>query len=164
MNARLQLIGNPAAMPVMKAMMGAHKALAGSSLPASLQELVSLRASQLNGCGPCIDMHTKEAAAAGETSERLNLVAAWREATVFTDAERAALELTEHGTRLADSPEGVRDDVWQRATEHFDEDQLTTLVMLIAMINSANRINVITRQQAGGYQAGAAAAHLAAAG
>lgn len=161
MESRLKLIGNPAATPVMMAMIGAHKAIASSTLPATLQELVSIRASQLNGCGPCIDMHTKEASAAGETSERLNLVAAWREATLFTDAERAALELTEHGTRLADSPEGVRDDVWQRAAEQFDEDQLTNLVMLIAMINTANRVNVITRQPAGGYRAGAAAAHLA---
>ena len=98
-------------------------------------------------------MHTKDAAHAGETAVRLNLVAAWREATVFTDAERAALELTEQGTRIADAG-CVTDDVWANAAEHYDEEQLMALVSLIAVINAFNRLNVITKQPAGDYQPG----------
>ena len=134
--------------------MAAGRALRDSTLPAALQELVALRVSQINGCAVCIDMHTKEAAAAGERSVRLNLVAAWREATVFTEAERAALELAEQGTRVADAGEGVSDEVWARAAEHYDEDQLTVLVILVALMNTVNRLNIITRQPAGDYVAG----------
>jgi AhpD family alkylhydroperoxidase len=138
----------------------AHVALAiqQSPLPDSTQELVSLRASQINGCGFCIDMHTKEAAAAGETPVRLNLVAAWRHSTVFTEAERAALALAEEGTRLADSPGGVSDETWARAREHFDDDQIVALVFLVGLINAANRFGVIFDQQGGGYEAGQFAA------
>jgi alkylhydroperoxidase family enzyme len=99
-------------------------------------------------------MHTKDAAHDGETSVRLNLVAAWREATVFTDAERAALQLTEQGTRIADAAGGVSDEAWTAAAKHYDDDQLSALVSLIALINVYNRINVITRQPAGDYQPG----------
>jgi alkylhydroperoxidase family enzyme len=99
-------------------------------------------------------MHSKDAVHAGETSLRLNLVAAWREATVFTDAERAALELTEQGTRIADAAGGVTDEAWANAAKHYDEDQLTALVCLIALINTYNRMNVIVQQPAGGYQPG----------
>ncbi|NED74153.1 carboxymuconolactone decarboxylase family protein [Streptomyces sp. SID9944] len=105
-----------------------------SSLPAATQELVALRVSQINGCVACLDMHTKEAAAAGETPARLNLVAAWREATVFTEAERAALELAEEGTRVADGAGGVRDEVWARAAAHYDEEQLTALVIQVSVM------------------------------
>ncbi|MEU8835035.1 carboxymuconolactone decarboxylase family protein [Streptomyces sp900116325] len=111
-----------------------------------------LRASQINGCGFCTDMHTKDAAHAGETSTRLNLVAAWREATVFTDAERAALELTEQGTRIADAAGGVTDEAWANAAKYYDEEQLAALVCTIALINAFNRGNVIVQQPAGGYQ------------
>ncbi len=107
-----------------------------------------LRASQINGCGFCVDMHTKEAAHAGETATRLNLVAAWREATVFTEAERAALELAEQGTRLADAAYGVPDEVWANAAKHYDDEQLAALVAVIAIINAFNRGNVITQQPA----------------
>ncbi len=103
-----------------------------------------LRASQINGCAGCIDMHTKEAAHAGETSVRLNLVAAWREAKVFTDAERAALELAEQGTRVAAPAGGVTDEAWANAAKHYDDDQLVALVCVIALINAFNRLNVIT--------------------
>lgn len=127
--------------------------MADSTLPAATQELVKIRASQINGCGGCLDMHTKEAALAGETSVRLNLVAAWREATVFTDAERAALELTEQGTRLADGG-GVTDEAWANAAEHYDDEQLMALVAQIAVINAFNRGNVILQQPAGDYQPG----------
>ncbi|HEY5360512.1 MAG TPA: hypothetical protein VIJ82_22990 [Streptosporangiaceae bacterium] len=99
------------------------------------------------------DTHTKDAAA-GESSVRLNLVAAWREATVFTEAERAALELTEQGTRIADAAGGVTDQAWAHAAKHYDDEQLTALVSLIALINAFNRMNVIVQQPAGDYQPG----------
>jgi alkylhydroperoxidase family enzyme len=100
------------------------------------------------------NMHTKDAAHAGEIQVRLNLVATWREATVFTEAERAALELAEQGTRLADAAGGVTDEAWANAAKHYDQDQLSALVALIASINAWNRLNVITRQPAGDYQPG----------
>jgi alkylhydroperoxidase family enzyme len=99
-------------------------------------------------------MHTKDAAKAGESQLRLNLVAAWREANCFTDAERAALELTEQGTRIADGAGGVSDEVWDNAAKYYDENQLATLVCVIAVINTFNRLNVITRQVGGDYQPG----------
>src|SRR5690606_15714254 len=125
-----------------------------STLPAATQELVKIRASQINGCGFCTDMHTKDAAAAGETQLRLNLVAAWREAKVFTDAERAALELAEQGTRIADAAGGVTDEAWANAARYYDEEQLAALVAVIALINTYNRLNVIVQQPAGDYQPG----------
>jgi AhpD family alkylhydroperoxidase len=125
-----------------------------SSLPKSTQELVSLRASQINGCGWCVDMHTKEAAAAGETPVRLNLVAAWRESTVFTEAEQAALALAEEGTRLADACQGVSDETWARVRKHYDDDQVAALVSLVALINAANRLAVIVHQRGGSYEPG----------
>ena len=152
MEARINLFANPALGKVMK---GFNTAATGlSALPAATQELVKIRASQINGCGFCLDMHTKDALKAGETVQRLNLVAAWREATVFTEAERAALELTEQGTRIADAATGVPDDVWANAAKHYDEEQLAALVGLIALINAYNRLNVISQQPAGDYQPG----------
>jgi AhpD family alkylhydroperoxidase len=136
-----------------KHIVSANKAVADSTLPAATQHLVTIRASQINGCGFCTDMHTKDAAHAGETPTRLNLIAAWRETTVFTNAERAALELTEQGTRLADTA-GVNDEVWANAAKHHDEEQLMALVSLIAVINAFNRLNVIIQQPAGDYQPG----------
>ncbi|MEV6560161.1 carboxymuconolactone decarboxylase family protein [Nocardia sp. NPDC051756] len=125
-----------------------------SSLPKPTQELVALRASQINGCGWCVDMHTKDAAAAGETAVRLNLVAVWREATVFTEAEQAALALAEEGTRLTDANQGVSDETWAWASKHYDDEQLVALVALVAMINAANRLAVIVHQKGGSYQPG----------
>src|ERR1700683_5440749 len=154
MDARLNLFGSPVAGALVKHMNAAAKALSDSALPRSTQELVKLRASQINGCAFCIDMHTKEAAQAGETSTRLNLVAAWREATVFTEAERAALELAEQGTRIADAAGGVPDEAWENAAKHYDEEQLAALVCTIALINAFNRGNVIIQQPAGNYQPG----------
>ena len=154
MDARLNLFANPIAGKILKYITSAGKVITDSTLPAATQQLVTLRASQINGCGFCTDMHTKDAAHAGETSVRLNLVAAWREATVFTDAERAALELTEQGTRIADAAGGVTDEAWANAAKHYDEDQLAALVCLIAFINTFNRVNVIVRQPAGDYQPG----------
>ncbi|MGJ6965968.1 carboxymuconolactone decarboxylase family protein [Streptosporangium sp. G11] len=154
MDARLDYFTNPTAGKILKHFMSAGKALKDSSLPAATQELVALRVSQINGCAVCIDMHTKEAAAAGETSARLNLVAAWREATVFTEAERAALRLAEEGTRVADAAGGVDDEVWAYAARHYDEEQLAALVILVSFMNAANRLNIITRQPAGDYVPG----------
>jgi AhpD family alkylhydroperoxidase len=125
-----------------------------STVPAVTQELVSLRASQINGCGFCVDMHTKELAAAGESALRINMVAAWREATVFTDAERAALALAEEGTRLADAHTGVSDDTWAQVRKHYDDEQVAALVSAVALINAANRLNVIVRNPAGSYEPG----------
>ncbi|MFI9257272.1 carboxymuconolactone decarboxylase family protein [Streptomyces sp. ISID311] len=154
MSARLNLFESPLAGKLWKHIIAANQVLVDSSLPAATQELVKIRASQINGCGGCLDMHTKDAAAAGETSLRLNLVAAWREATVYTEAERAALELTEQGTRLADAAGGVTDEAWANAAKHYDEEQLAALVSLIAVINAFNRANVIVQQPAGDYQPG----------
>ncbi|MFB7654527.1 MULTISPECIES: carboxymuconolactone decarboxylase family protein [unclassified Streptomyces] len=154
MEARLNLFSNPLAGKLLRHINSAGKAVTDSTLPAATQELVKIRASQINGCGMCLDMHTKDAAKAGETSLRLNLIAAWREAKVFTDAERAALELTEQGTRIADAGGGVTDEAWAKAAEHYDEEQLTALVGLIALINTYNRLNVITQQPAGDYEPG----------
>jgi AhpD family alkylhydroperoxidase len=136
---------------------GASQVVAESSLPKTVQELVKLRASQINGCGMCTDMHSKDALAAGETPQRLLLVAAWRDATVFTEAERAALALCEEGTRIADEHTGVSDDVWQAARKHFDDEQLAALITTIAVINAWNRLNVIVGTPAGDYQPGQAA-------
>ncbi|KOT87584.1 alkylhydroperoxidase [Streptomyces sp. NRRL F-5755] len=154
MDARLNLFGSPTAGKFLKHLVSAGQAVTDSGLPVATQELVKLRASQINGCGFCTDMHTKEAAAAGETAVRLNLVAVWREATVFTEAERAALELTEQGTRIADAAGGVPDEVWANAAKHYDEEQLAALVSLIALINAFNRMNVIVQQPAGDYRPG----------
>ena len=127
---------------------------AQSVLPPATQNLVLIRASQINGCSVCLDMHTKDAAHAGETALRLGLVAAWRDAKVFTDAERAALELTEQGTRIADAAGGVTDEAWANAAKHYDADQLAALACAIALINAYNRLNVISRNQGGDYQPG----------
>ena len=154
MEARLNLFATTAGTRILTHMIAAGKVLADSALPTATRHLVEIRASQINGCGFCTDMHTKDAAAAGETSTRLNLVAAWREATVFTDAERAALELAEQGTRIADAAGGVTDEAWANAAKHYDDEQLAALVCAIALINAFNRANVIVRQPAGDYQPG----------
>ncbi|MFJ5779559.1 carboxymuconolactone decarboxylase family protein [Streptomyces sp. NPDC093094] len=154
MEARFDYYGNAVSAKFARYINSAGKVVSDSTLPATIQELVKIRASQMNGCGFCTDMHTKDAAHAGETQTRLNLVAAWREANVFTDAERAALELTEQGTRIADAAGGVPDDAWANAAKHFDEDQLAALVSLIALINAYNRMNVIVQQPAGDYRPG----------
>ncbi len=154
MDARLNFFAQPDTAKVLSHLMAANKIVGQSTVPAATQDLVRIRASQINGCSFCVDMHTKEAAEAGETSVRLNLVATWREATVFTDAERAALELAEQGTRIADAAGGVTDDAWALAAKHYDDDQLTALVLNISLINAFNRANVMVRQPAGDYRPG----------
>ena len=154
MEPRIDLFTNEIGVKFAKRFANAALVIDQSALPKATQELVSLRASQINGCGWCIDMHTKEAAAAGETAVRLNLVAAWRESTVFTEAEQAALALAEEGTRLADAGRGVSDETWAGARKHYDDDQIAALVALVALINAANRLAVIVHQKGGSYQAG----------
>jgi AhpD family alkylhydroperoxidase len=153
MEARLNLIGSAIAPQFIKHLNAMGAAVTDSALPAATQELVKIRASQVNGCSGCTDMHTKDAQHAGESFVRLSLIAAWRDATVFTDAEKAALELTEQGTRLADGA-GVTDEAWANAAKHYDDEQLAALVALIALINTYNRLNVITRHPAGDYVPG----------
>jgi AhpD family alkylhydroperoxidase len=154
MEPRFDMFGNEIGARFSKRFANAALVVMQSPLPKPVQLLVSLRASQINGCGWCTDLHTKDAAAAGETPVRINLVAAWRETTVFTEAERAALALAEEGTRLADASTGVSDETWAQVRKHYDDDQIAALVALVAMINAANRMGVIVRQQGGSYQPG----------
>ena len=154
MEPRIDMMANEIGAKFAKRFANASLVIHHSTLPKSTQELVSLRASQINGCGWCVDMHTKEAAAAGETPVRINLVAAWRESTVFTEAEQAALALAEEGTRLADANLGVSDETWAQVRKHYDDNQIAALVSLVAMINAANRLGVIVRQKGGSYEAG----------
>lgn len=160
MEPRIDMFGNEIGAKFAKRFANASLVIHESPLPKSTQELVSLRASQINGCGWCIDMHTKDAAAAGESPVRLNLVAAWRESTVFTEAEQAALAFAEEGTRLADANLGVSDETWAHVRKHYDDDQIAALVCLVAMINAANRLAVIVHQQGGAYEPGMFAAML----
>ena len=118
-------------------------------VPPKLLELIHLRASQINGCSVCVDMHARDLKKAGETDQRVNAVAAWRDAPWFSDAERAVLALTEAGTRIADRADPVPDEIWNEARKHYDEKALGVIVLHIALINSWNRINAITRQIVG---------------
>ena len=139
----------PGAMDALKAL-GA--AVGGTGLEPILVELVCLRASQINGCSVCVDGHPRAARQLGETDERLFAVSAWREAPYFTDAERAALALTEAVTRLADREDPVPEHIWLAAAAHYDDKQLAGLVLAIANINVWNRLNAATRQIAGNWQ------------
>ena len=154
MEARFNYYATTAGAKFTKYINSAGKASADSGLPPATVQLVLLRVSQINGCGMCTDMHYKDAVHAGDQPERLNLVAAWREATVFTDAERAALELAEEGTRIADAAGGVSDRVWANAAQFYDDEQLAALISTIALINAYNRLNVIARTPAGDYKPG----------
>ena len=125
----------------------------GAGVPKVTLMLVQLRASQINGCSVCVDLHARELLQAGESSERIHTVAAWRETPYFTDAERAALALAEAATRLADRSEPVPDDVWDEAARYYSESQLMALVVAIAAINAFNRLNVATKQITGEWVA-----------
>ena len=118
-------------------------------VPSRTIGLIELRASQINGCGVCVDMHCRFLKKAGETDERLFAVAAWRDTPYFTDAERAALALTEAVTRISDRPDPVPDDVWEEVARHYDEKGLASLIIAIGTINIWNRFNVSTKQVAG---------------
>jgi AhpD family alkylhydroperoxidase len=114
-------------------------------------ELIRLRVSQINGCSGCVDLHSRELKHAGESDARIHMVAAWRDASYFTDAERAALALAEAATRIADNPDPVTDTVWSDAEAHYSEAQLAALVITIAGINAFNRVNAATRQTTGDW-------------
>ena len=154
MEPRFDLMTNEIGGKLAKRMYNLSLVIEQSPLPKSTQELVMLRVSQINGCGWCVDIHTKEAAAAGETPLRINLVAAWRHASVFTEAERAALALAEEGTRLADTSPGVSDETWAQVRKHYDDDQLAALVSLVAMMNASTRLSVILNYEGGSYEPG----------
>jgi AhpD family alkylhydroperoxidase len=148
MTARMK---NPAMVlpDVVKGVNTIFKAVHSGGVPEETLELVHLRASQINGCGACVDMGARAATKAGETPERLWSLAAWREAPYFTDAERAALALTEAVTRLSDRPDPVPDGIWDEAARHYDERGLAALLLMIATTNVYNRLNVSIRQVAG---------------
>jgi AhpD family alkylhydroperoxidase len=131
----------------------ANQAASQAGLPETTINLVCLRASQINGCAVCLDMHTRAASKAGETGERLATLAAWRDAPYFTEPERAALALAEAATRLADQPGPVPGDIWDQAAKHYGEPALAALVTHIAAINTWNRLNVTTGQVAGEWTA-----------
>jgi AhpD family alkylhydroperoxidase len=137
----------------MEALQALAKATQTAGLSSKLAELLSLRASQINGCAVCLDMHSRALVKLGESSERIACVAACREAPYFSDAERAALALTEALTRASDRPEAVSDEIWSEAARHYDESVLAALVMSIATINLWNRLNVATRQVTGPWVA-----------
>jgi AhpD family alkylhydroperoxidase len=147
-------MANEIGAKVGKRIFNVNQVIEQSPLPKATQELVSLRASQINGCGWCVDLHAKEAAADGESPVRLNLVATWRHANVFTEAERAALALAEEGTRLADASQGVSDDTWDQVRKYFEDDEIAALVSLIALINATNRLAVIVDMRGGSYETG----------
>ena len=151
MQARMS---NPALInsDALQALLALHKATQKGGVPERTLELAHLRASQINGCAVCIDMHVHKLEKTDETLERLLAVSAWRDAPYFTDAERAALALTEAVTRLADRPDPVPDEVWDEAARHYDEAGLASLILSIATTNVFNRINVSTRQVAGEWK------------
>ena len=142
---------NPAMIvpDAMQALQALGASVARGGVPPRTLELVHLRASQINGCSICVDMHPRIARKAGETDERLFALAAWRDTPYFTDAERAALALTEAVTRLSDRADPVPDEIWKEAARHYDEPALAALIIAIATINVWNRLNVTTRQVAG---------------
>ena len=132
----------------MDAIQSLNKAVSSAGLSQTILELAHLRASQINGCGACVHIGIMNAQKAGESLERLVAVSAWRESPLFTDADRAALALAEAATRLSDRADAVPDDVWDEASAHFDEAQLAALILMIAMTNFFNRVNVTIRQPA----------------
>jgi AhpD family alkylhydroperoxidase len=144
---------NPAAIlpGAFEAIMGVNAAIHKGNAPEPVLHLTHLRASQINGCGACVDGGVALAKKAGETDQRLFAVSAWREAPYFTDAERSALALSEAMTRLSDRADAVPDEIWDDAKKHFDERALSALVLHIAVTNLFNRLNVTTRQIAGSW-------------
>ncbi|AOS61683.1 carboxymuconolactone decarboxylase family protein [Actinoalloteichus hymeniacidonis] len=157
MEPRINLFANGTGVKISKRIYAVSRAIEESTLPRTTRDLVQLRASQINGCGYCVDLHAADSAATGESPARLSLVAAWRHSSVFTEAERAALRLAEEGTRIADAAHGVSDDTWSHVREHYDQDQAVALVALIAMINATNRLGVILNIPGGSHDGGSLA-------
>lgn len=139
----------------LKALYALNSAASAPGLPDVTVKLVHLRASQVNGCSVCVMMHAAELKHAGQSDRRIWAVGAWRETVEFTDAERAALALAEHATRLADRPDAVPDDVWAEARRHYDDAAMSALILQIGLINVFNRVNATIRQP---YDAAAFAA------
>jgi AhpD family alkylhydroperoxidase len=137
----------------LEALHGVSKVIAKTGVPNATLKMVELRASQINGCSFCVEMHSRELREAGESEERIATVAAWREAPWFSDAERAALALTEAVTRIADRPESITDEIWEAAAKQYDESQLSGLLLNIGAINVWNRLNAATRTPAGTWSA-----------
>jgi AhpD family alkylhydroperoxidase len=135
----------------MDAMQELSKVAAKTGVPFAVRKIVELRASQINGCSWCVDAHTRELRESGESEERIATVSAWREAPWYSEAERAALALTEALTRVADRPDAVTDEIWAAAAEHYDETQLSGLLLEIGAINVWNRLNLATRTPAGAF-------------
>jgi len=150
MQARIE---NPATTfpGALEALLKLRASVGDAGIPETTHYLIEVRASQINGCGVCLDMHTRELKHAGEPDERIFTIATWREAPYFTDSERAALALTEAATRLADRPDPVPDEVWEEAARHYSEPQLAALVISIATINAFNRVNAATKQISGDW-------------
>lgn len=150
MQARIEnpALSVPGVMPALQKLGAATKR---AGVPEGTHKLIELRASQINGCSVCVDMHSRELKALGEPDERILTIAAWRESPYFSDAERAALALTEAATRLADRPDAVPDQVWEEVARHYHEPELAALVITIAAINAWNRINAMTRQITGAW-------------
>jgi AhpD family alkylhydroperoxidase len=144
-------MNNPALMfpDAMQALLALNSATEKGGVPLPTIGLVQLRASQINGCSVCVDMHARYLKKLGEADERLFAVAAWRDAPYFSDAERAALALGESITRLSDRPDPVDDAIWNEASKHYDERAMGSLILAIALVNVWNRLNVSTRQVAG---------------
>jgi AhpD family alkylhydroperoxidase len=148
MQARIKnpVLSVPGALEALQ-QLGASATKAG--IPETTLYLIHLRASQINGCSVCVDIHSRELERSGESSERIHTLAAWRETPYFSEAERAALALTEAATRLADRADPVSDEVWDEAARHYTEEQLAALVVAIATINAFNRLNAASRQMTG---------------
>ena len=150
MKARMK---NPAMIlpSAMEVLLSISKSVEDGGVPRKTIELTNLRAAQINGCAVCIDMHSRALKKLGEKDERIFAVGAWRESPYYSDAERAALALTEAATRLSDRADAVPDEIWNEATRHYNETALASLVMSIGLINLWNRLNVVTRQVSGAW-------------
>jgi AhpD family alkylhydroperoxidase len=146
-------IKNPALLlpGALEAIRALHKVIEKADIPPATVELVNLRASQINGCSVCVDIHTRALKKLGEKEQRIFCVSAWREAPYYSDAERAALALGEHTSRLGDRSDPVPDEVWKEAARHYGETQLAALVLSIGLINLFNRVNAATRQPTGDF-------------
>lgn len=140
----------------LQALYALNKATENKGVPSAVIKMVHLRASQINGCSVCVDMHARELKQAGESDDRIFAVAAWRDAPYFTDAERAALALTEAVTRLSDREDPVPEEIFNEAAKHFDEKAMAALLLTIGLINVWNRLNVAVRQVAGQWRERAA--------
>jgi len=135
----------------MTALHALSKSAESGTIPPALHQLMHLRVSQINGCSVCVDMHARELKNLGESDERIWAAGAWRESPHFSDAERAALDLAEHVTRLADKPDAVPDAIWDNAADHYDEKELSSLLLSISAINVWNRLNAAIRQPVGAF-------------